>query len=146
VQDSARQWVESAIAHLSSGRIVSFDYCTATESMITRPWREWLRTYASHERGVHFLSNVGEQDITVEVAIDQLPAPSSVSTQADFLRRHGIDALVEEGKHMWEERASRPNLEAMKMRSRVSEAEALLDASGLGGFSVLEWEVREAAN
>jgi SAM-dependent MidA family methyltransferase len=89
---------------------------------------------------------VGEQDITVEVAIDQLPAPSSVSTQANFLRRHGIDALVEEGKHMWEERASRPDLEAMKMRSRVSEAEALLDASGLGGFSVLEWEVREVAN
>jgi SAM-dependent MidA family methyltransferase len=82
---------------------------------------------------------VGEQDITVEVAIDQLPAPSSVSTQADFLRRYGIDALVEEGKHMWEERASRPNLEAMKMRSRVSEAEALLDPNGLGGFSVLEW-------
>jgi SAM-dependent MidA family methyltransferase len=89
---------------------------------------------------------VGEQDITVEVAIDQLPAASSVSTQADFLRRHGIDALVDEGKHVWEERASRPDLEAMKMRSRVSEAEALLDASGLGGFSVLEWEAREVAN
>jgi hypothetical protein len=47
---------------------------------------------------------------------------------------------------MWEERASRPDLEAMKMRSRVSEAEALLDASGLGGFNVLEWEARKVAN
>jgi hypothetical protein len=27
----------------------------------------------------------------------------------------------------------------MRMRSRVSEAEALLDPEGLGGFSVLEW-------
>ena len=36
-------------------------------------------------------------------------------------------------------RAARPGLEAMRMRSRVSEAEALLDPSGLGGFAVLEW-------
>jgi hypothetical protein len=27
----------------------------------------------------------------------------------------------------------------MKMRSRVSEAEALLDPDGLGGFLVAEW-------
>jgi SAM-dependent MidA family methyltransferase len=146
VQDSARQWVKSVIAHLSSGRIVVFDYCTATATMVSRPWREWLRTYASHERGVHFLSNVGEQDITVEIAIDQLPAPSSVSTQADFLRRHGINALVEEGKLVWDERASSPNLAAMKMRSRVSEAEALLDPNGLGAFSVLEWKSRGVSN
>jgi hypothetical protein len=29
----------------------------------------------------------------------------------------------------------------MKMRSRISESEALLDPAGLGGFSVLEWRV-----
>jgi hypothetical protein len=27
----------------------------------------------------------------------------------------------------------------MRMRSRVSESEALLDPSGLGAFTVLEW-------
>jgi len=27
----------------------------------------------------------------------------------------------------------------MKMRSRISEAEALLDPTGLGSFTVLEW-------
>ena len=32
-----------------------------------------------------------------------------------------------------------PDLAAMAMRSRVREAEALLDPSGLGGFTVLEW-------
>ena len=53
---------------------------------------------------------------------------------------------MEEGKLVWDERASSPNLAAMKMRSRVSEAEALLDPNGLGAFSVLEWEVREVAN
>ncbi len=37
------------------------------------------------------------------------------------------------------EQAARPGLEAMKMRSRISEAEALLDPAGLGGFLVAEW-------
>ena len=27
----------------------------------------------------------------------------------------------------------------MKMRSRISEAEALLDPIGVGGFTVMEW-------
>ena len=27
----------------------------------------------------------------------------------------------------------------MKMRSRISEAEALLETSGVGGFTVMEW-------
>jgi hypothetical protein len=40
---------------------------------------------------------------------------------------------------VWDEQAARPGLEAMRMRSRVSEAEALLDPGGLGGFLVAEW-------
>jgi SAM-dependent MidA family methyltransferase len=62
-----------------------------------------------------------------------------VTTQADFLRRYGIERLVEEGKRVWRDNAPHPDLATMKMRSRVNEAEALLDRSGLGGFSVLEW-------
>ena len=37
--------------------------------------------------------------------------------------------------------ASVADLEALRMRSRVNEAEALLDPAGLGGFTVLEWRV-----
>ncbi len=51
----------------------------------------------------------------------------------------GIEELVDEGKRIWHEQASRPGLEAMKMRSRISESEALLDPDGLGGFLVAEW-------
>jgi len=47
---------------------------------------------------------------------------------------------VEEGKRHWQANASRPDLEAMRMRSRVGEAEALLDANGLGAFTVLEYQ------
>jgi SAM-dependent MidA family methyltransferase len=73
------------------------------------------------------------------VPLDQLPPPDAVSTQAEFLASHGIDALVEEGRAAWEKSVSSPGLAAMTMRSRVREAEALLDAAGLGAFSVAQW-------
>jgi hypothetical protein len=44
--------------------------------------------------------------------------------------------LVEEGKRVWAEQASAPTLAAIKMRSRITEAEALLDETGLGNFTV----------
>jgi hypothetical protein len=84
------------------------------------------------------------QDITTQVLIDQLSLvrePDAVRTQAQFLARWGIDELVDEGKRVWAEKAARPDLEAIRMRSRVSEAEALTDPAGLGAFSVCEWAV-----
>ena len=104
-----------------------------------RPCREWLRTYAQHGRGGHYLSAVGEQDIPVEVALDQLPVASAVTTQADFLHEFRIATLVEEGRAAWQRAADAPDLAAMVMRSRVREAEALLDPAGLGRFSVVQW-------
>jgi hypothetical protein len=77
--------------------------------------------------------------VTVEVALDQLPPPAAVRAQAQWLRRWGVDDLVGEGKRVWADSAARPGLEAMRMRSRVSEAEALLDPTGLGNFAVVEW-------
>jgi hypothetical protein len=72
--------------------------------------------------------------------IDQLAAvkvPESVRSQSQFLQLWGIDELVEEGRLAWEAAAAAPNLAAMKMRSRISEAAALLDPDGLGSFSAL---------
>ena len=139
VQERAAQWVSNALGLLQAGRLVVFDYATTTESMIARPWREWLRTYAQHSKGAHYLSAPGDQDITVDVAIDQLPTPNSVITQAEFLRAHGCEMLVDEGRRAWSAAAQQPDLQTMLMRSRIREAEALLDPAGLGGFSVLEW-------
>jgi hypothetical protein len=55
------------------------------------------------------------------------------------LQLWGIDELVEEGKRVWKEHAANPTLAAIKMRSRISESEALLDPTGLGNFTVLQW-------
>ena len=140
---AATVWLQQALNVLKSGSIIAIDYCTPTTAEVaSMPWREWLRTYAQHQRGVHYLKNVGDQDITTQVCIDQLAAvrePDAVRSQSQFLQLWGISELVEEGRREWEKSAAAPTLQAIKMRSRISESEALLDMTGLGDFTVLEW-------
>jgi SAM-dependent MidA family methyltransferase len=140
IVDRAAAFVERVQRLLRNGSVVVFDYGTPLTTMLAgRPHRDWLRTYRGNERGGHYLADPGTQDITVEVPIDQLPEPDAIRTQAAFLQRWGIDELVAEGRRIWQEQAARPGLEAMKMRSRISESEALLDPRGLGGFLAVEW-------
>jgi len=140
VQTQASLWVADTLRLIERGRLVVFDYCTpAMSELAKRPWREWLRTFRQHERGGHYLQSPGEQDITTQVVVEQLPVPTSSATQADFLRQWDVDALVGEGREYWSRHASTPDLAAMKMRSRISEAEALLDLDGLGSFTALQW-------
>ncbi len=140
LQDAAHVWVTSALAAVGDGCVVAIDYGSTTADLAARPYREWLRTYRRNERGEHYLRAAGTQDITTEVAVDQLPTPASVTTQAEWLRTWGIGELVDDGKRIWRERASAPDVAALRMRSRVGEAEALLDPDGLGAFVVLRWE------
>ncbi len=139
VQRVARAWVETALGLVRAGRVVVFDYVDTTESMARRPWTEWVRTYRSHGRGGHPLADLGAQDVTCEVAVDQLPPPMSNRSQAEFLRAHGLEELVDEARKAWEERAHIGDLQALVSRSRVHEAAALTDPAGLGAFRVLEW-------
>ena len=142
VQAAAAAWVAEAVALArdGGGRVVVLDYATTTAALVERPRAEWLRTYRRHDRGAGPLEDLGEQDITCEVCVDQLaPPPDEDVAQADWLRRHGIDELVEDGRRTWDERAAIGDLAAVRGRSRVTEAAALLDPAGLGGFRVLAW-------
>ncbi len=142
LQRAAAAGVDDARGLLRHGSVMAIDYARpGTASLAALPWRDWLRTYRGHVRGDHPLTDPGSQDITADVAIDQLPPPDAVRTQAQFLQRWGIDDLVDEGRRAWEAAAAAPDLRAMRMRSRVSEAAALLEPTGLGGFTVLEWRV-----
>ncbi len=86
IQDDAADWVRRATGVIEAGRLVAIDYAVArTAELAQRPWREWLRTFAGHERGGHYLRDPGTQDITNEVCVDQLPTPDAVRTQAQFL-------------------------------------------------------------
>ncbi len=142
LQEDAAGWLAAARAIIRTGRVVVFDYARhSTNELAMSPWRDWLRTYRGHSRGGHYLAAPGEQDITADVALDQLAAPDAVSTQAQFLGRWGIERLVGEGRVEWARAAAAPDLHALAMRSRVGEAAALLDPAGLGGFTVAEWIV-----
>ena len=141
IQDVARGWVEKSIASLSRGRLLVIDYARpSTESVTTIGWREWLRTYAQHGRGGHYLKDVGLQDITCDVMLDQVfgGVDARFMSQGSFLKSYGLATAVEEGRRYWDEHASHPDLRAMMMRSRVGEAEALTDLKGLGSYMACE--------
>lgn len=144
LQEVAATWVRDIVSRLR-GRLVVVDYMVPrTSDLVLRPWRDWLRTFADQGKGSHHLRSVGHQDVTCDVCIDQLIGvagePLAVRSQSQFLQLWGIEDLVEEGKRIWSQRAASPDLEAMRMRSRISESEALLDPDGLGGFTVIEFQ------
>lgn len=143
LQRAAGEWVRQARAALAEGAVLVFDYAADTTELSHRDDRGWLRTFVGHQRGGPPLADLGHQDITADVAVDQLVAlagvPTADTTQAEWLRAHGIDELVAEGRRIWQERAAVGDLAAVAARSRVTEAEALLDVDGLGAFRVLTW-------
>ena len=151
VQRAARRWVAEARQMVGAGRVVAFDYGATTPVLAERagPSEDpgaglgWLRTHRDHRGGSQWLTDPGSCDITADVALDQVQAdhPAEVCTQAEFLRAHGIDKLVAEGRAAWAERAAAGDLDALRARSRTSEAEALLDPAGMGAFNVLAWPV-----
>jgi SAM-dependent MidA family methyltransferase len=143
-QSHAADWLRRALGLVRRGRVVVIDYASTTAELGQRRVDEWLRTYRGHERGQGPLDHLGRQDITCEVCVDQLArvrSPDRDRAQAEFLVDLGLDALVAEGRRIWHERAHIGDLEALRARSRIREAEALTDPSGLGAFRVLEWTI-----
>lgn len=139
-ENMARGWVTRARELLDRGSVVVIDYGRTTAE-IAAAGGEWLRTYRRGGRGGPPLEDLGSQDITADVAVDQLGPVDRQSTQAEWLRRHGIGRLRDEAVANWREGAAAGDLPALRARSRVGEADALCDPTGLGGFVVLEWEI-----
>lgn len=142
LQQPAQRWLRSALALVERGRVVVVDYADTTPGLAARPWTEWVRTFRRGGPGGPPLDDPGLQDITCEVAVDQLSRvrrPTAETRQSDFLRAHGIDDLVAAARARWEEAAAAPDVAALAAHSRVTEAAALTDPVGLGAFHVLEW-------
>ena len=140
---AAVDWVGEARAAVGAthGFVVAIDY-GAPVAILAEREGQWLRTYRDHERGVDPFAFAGSCDITADVAVDVVTRahrPTSVTTQAAFLRSHGIDALVDDARSVWTGRAAIGDLTALSARSRIGEADALLDPAGLGAFVVMQW-------
>ena len=133
----AHDWVSSTLGRGVSV-LVTFDYGTASSSELASRGG-WLRTYRRHERHDDPYFQPGLWDITTDIAIDQLPPPAEVTTQAEFLNRWGAQEMVAEGRAYWEAHAAAPDLRALKMRSRISEYSALTDPCGLGAWFAATW-------
>ncbi|MFM7068310.1 MAG: SAM-dependent methyltransferase, partial [Actinomycetes bacterium] len=119
LQHGAVEWLGRALGVVRSGSVLVFDYTDTTAALAQRPADEWMRTYAAHQFGAAPLDAVGLQDITCEVALDQLSnvrTPDLVVAQAEWLRRHGLDDLVEEGRRRWESGAAGGGLAAIAGR------------------------------
>lgn len=144
LQEHAVQWLMEAVDRVVRGVVIVIDYGATTAEIAARSEMGWLRTFVGQERAGHPLDVPGGCDITADVAVDQLGTavrPTIITTQQQFLERLGIAELVEEGRQIWTERASAPDVAALRARSRVGEAEALLELGGLGDFVVLEWTI-----
>lgn len=133
----AGRWVRQ-ILDRGAARLLVVDYGAPTTAELADRGG-WLRTYRQHERGTDPYIEPGQWDITTDVGFDQLPPPTTLVTQAAALRQWGIADLVEEGRAHWERHAASPDLEALRMRSRVAESAALLDPTGLGSWLVASW-------
>jgi SAM-dependent MidA family methyltransferase len=147
IQHNARSLTEQILQRCSGGFVLVVDYMRAQPEDFVG--QRWLRTYSDHERGTDPLVDPGHYDITADVGwaalTSGLVAPRRLS-QAEFLTELGIEELVAEGKATWSAGAARGDLEALRGRSRVAEAEALTDTDGLGGFTVLDWDLRGVDN
>ena len=129
-------WVAATRVALAGagGRVVAFDYA-ATTARAGRAGRgrEWLRTYRGHERGGRPL------DAPRRRRTSPARSPSTSCRrptarprrQADWLRAHGIDELVDEGRRDLA-RAGRASATSRRSGPAAGsrEAEALLDPTG----------------
>lgn len=139
LQEQASAWVRQACELIGRGRVIVFDYGAATAELAERDG--CLRTYTKHGKGVSPLACPGQQDITSDVAFDQLPPPAIIQTQADFLRDWGIQSLVAEGQKEWQQNAANPTTKALIARSRPTEAQTLCDPTTFGSYKVAQWIV-----
>src|SRR5262245_9529901 len=150
VPTGLREWLRACGALLSNGTLLIVDYVETLATIVERSADGWLRTYRGHDRGLSALVAPGEQDITIDVPLEYLVHTAERSglhlerecTQAEWLRDLGIDELVAEARAQWDARAHIGDLEALRHRSRVTDAAALLDPVGLGAHRVLAFRAR----
>jgi SAM-dependent MidA family methyltransferase len=133
-------WLRDCRRMLRRGAVIAFDYGAPAAEVAGRPW---LRTFRSQQHGGEPWDDPGSQDITADMVTEALERAArragftvvEDTTQADWLRARGLDALVTAARETWHGRTV-TDLAAIRHRSLVHEADALTDPSGLGAHRV----------
>jgi len=149
VPTGARAWLDASAAVLRRGVLIVVDYAEPASELVARGSDGWLRTFRAHQRGSSPLDDPGTQDITADVPLEYLRHGAATlgftlvheTTQREWLQGLGLDELVAEARAEWDRRAHVGDLDAVKHRSRVTEAAALVDPAGLGAHRVLVFSV-----
>jgi SAM-dependent MidA family methyltransferase len=145
VQLQAAEWLRQAMAMISSGSVVLFDYGDTAENLVPRRQDGTLRTYRSHHLGPHPLDEPGATDITADVNFTALESiaieagwEAKIWRQDDYLADLGVRARISEMRRQELELArSGDEMERLKLRTLRTDAEALINPRGLGDFRVL---------
>jgi SAM-dependent MidA family methyltransferase len=145
VQIEAGTWLRTVLGRLAAGSVLVIDYGDTAENLVPRRRDGTLRTYRSHHLGPHPLDEPGETDITADVNFTALisvaegaGAEFTLHRQDDFLAELGLRDRLSELRH--DELAaarSGDEMERLRLRSLMTEAETLMHARGLGDFRVL---------
>ena len=144
VSTGMAEWLRRCSTMLRRGALILIDYAEPLPALLARGAEGWLRTYRSHGRGGPVLEDPGGQDITADVPLEALRRSAlragftivTETTQSDWLRSLGAGELVEEARAAWHARSAN-DLASLAARSRVTEADALLDPAGLGAHRVV---------
>lgn len=145
VQLQAAEWIRQVLGRLETGALVVIDYGATAEELESRRVTGTLRTYRSHHLGPDPLYAPGETDITADVNFTALQAVAADAgatvefhRQDDFLADLGLRDVMSELRQ--EELAlarTGDELARLQVRSRRTDAEALVNPRGLGDFRVL---------
>ncbi len=145
VQLRAGQWLLEALRGVVRGTVMIIDYGGTTEELEHRRVTGTLRTYRSHHLGPDPLLEPGSTDITADVNFSALltvaagaGAEVELHRQDDFLAGLGLREVLSalRSQELVLARAGE-SLPRLKLRSRRTEAETLLNPRGLGDFRVM---------
>ncbi|HSL26879.1 MAG TPA: SAM-dependent methyltransferase [Acidimicrobiia bacterium] len=145
VQLAAGQWVREALGLLTQGALAVIDYGDLAENLAPRRRDGTLRTYRSHHLGPHPLDEPGATDITADVNFSALlwaaveaGATASLHRQDDFLSDLGLRSRLAGLRRSELDLArSGDEMERLRVRTLVTEAETVLHPRGLGDFRVM---------
>jgi SAM-dependent MidA family methyltransferase len=143
-QLDATAWVTGVIDRFSALAMCIIDYAASSDELRHRRPDDLVRAYRRHTSPRDWLTRPGSTDITVDVNADAVVAAATqagadvmVTTQRHFLLDHGAAAIVEGLLAAEREAAGQGRvMDQLAARSQRIDVEALLDPSGLGGFTV----------